>query len=128
MKDLIGYEEKDPKTLAAMPTGYARFVRHSMISRMIDHLSLNHNENHYGYLFAQRVDCDKVIEKYQIKQAHIHEEKSWTFLQVPKDTPSHSNITSYFQHTGCGISSMACGGLSLEEWIIGKPGNSFRNE
>ena len=104
MNDLIGYEEKDPKTLAAMPTGYPRFVRHTMIGRMIDHLSV-HKENHLGYLFAKRSDCDKVIEKYQIKQAHIHEEKSWTFLQVPKDTPSHSNITSYFQHTGCGISS-----------------------
>ena len=105
LNDLIGYEEKDPKTLAAMPTGYPRFVRHTMITRMIDHLSLNHKENHHGYLFTKRSDCDKVIERYQVKHAHVHEEESWTFLQIPKDCQSHSNVTSHFQHTGCGISS-----------------------
>ena len=34
-----------------------------------------------------------------------------------QDTPSHSNITSYFQHTGCGISSRL-GGLSLENGLL----------
>ena len=38
MADVIGYEEKDPATLEAMPTGYPRFVRHQMIKRMVEHL------------------------------------------------------------------------------------------
>jgi hypothetical protein len=38
LDDVIGYEEKHPHTLAAMPTGYPRFVRHRMIQQMLDHL------------------------------------------------------------------------------------------
>ncbi len=105
MADVIGYEEKDPATLEAMPTGYPRFVRHQMIKRMVEHLNTENRIDQCGYLFAQEKDCKDVIERYQLTEAVITGNKNWTLLQIPRHLPENSLVASHFQHTGCGISS-----------------------
>jgi cystathionine gamma-synthase len=103
--DVVGYEEKNPATLAAMPTGYPRFVRHQMIQAMIDHLSDQSGQDRQGYLFARHEDCLDVINRYEITPNLIREEEDWTFLQLPDSSPENTRVASYFQNTGCGISS-----------------------
>ena len=103
--DIIGYEEKDPATLSAMPSGYPRFVRHQFIQRMINHLCSGSNKQTAGYLFAQEKDCEEAIKRYQIKDCKIIRNKDWTLLEIPSDSEKNSLISAYFQHTGCGISS-----------------------
>jgi cystathionine gamma-synthase len=103
--DIVGYEEKNPATLAAMPTGYPRFVRHQMIQAMIDHLSDQSGQDRQGYLFARHEDCLDVINRYGIIPSLIREEEDWTFLQLPDSPPENAQVAAYFQNTGCGISS-----------------------
>ena len=40
MADVIGYEEKDPRVMAKVQTGYPRFVIHKYIARMTEELFL----------------------------------------------------------------------------------------
>ena len=103
--DLIGYEEKDPQTLAALPTGYPRFVRHQMIGQMLADICKDQANTSCGYLFAREQDCEEVIKRYSPKEAHVQQGNGWTLLQVPTASPTNAQISSYFQHTGCGISS-----------------------
>ena len=103
--DLIGYEEKDPQTLAALPTGYPRFVRHQMIAQMLADICKDQANTSCGYLFAREQDCEEVIKRYAPQDAQVQQGNAWTLLQVPKTSPENAQISSYFQHTGCGISS-----------------------
>ena len=71
--DLIGYEEKDPQTLAALPTGYPRFVRHQMIGQMLADICKDQANTSCGYLFAREQDCEEVIKRYSPKEAHVQQ-------------------------------------------------------
>jgi len=59
---VIGYEEKHPHTLAAMPTGYPRFVRHRMIQQMLDYMLGDQADSLSGYLFSRVQDRDEVVQ------------------------------------------------------------------
>ena len=105
VKDLIGYEEKDPTTLAAMPTGYPRFVRHRMIDQMIRELCKESPPSTRGYLFTKETDCEEVIKRYLLQDTKVRRTHGCTLLEIPSASPAKDGVTSYFQHTGCGISS-----------------------
>jgi len=105
LDDVIGYEEKNPETLAAMPTGYPRFVRHQLIQQMVDHLLEDRSVDHYGYLFAREQDCEEVVQRYPLLNPIITRGDHWTLLTLPKHAEDNARVASYFQHTGCGISS-----------------------
>ncbi len=105
LEDVIGYEEKNPQTLAAMPTGYPRFVRHRMIQQMVDHLLADQAEDHCGYLFARKQDCEEVIHRYRLVNPNLTQGDHWTLLTLPRDAKENAKVAAYFQHTGCGISS-----------------------
>jgi cystathionine gamma-synthase len=105
LEDVIGYEEKNPQTLATMPTGYPRFVRHRMIQQMVDHLLADQAEDHCGYLFARKQDCEEVIHRYQLVNPNLTQGDHWTLLTLPRDAKENAKVAAYFQHTGCGISS-----------------------
>ena len=105
LEDVIGYEEKNPQTLAAMPTGYPRFVRHRMIQQMVDHLLADKAEDHCGYLFARKQDCEEVIHRYRLVNPNLTQGDHWTLLTLPRDAKENAKVAAYFQHTGCGISS-----------------------
>jgi cystathionine gamma-synthase len=105
VKDLIGYEEKDPTTLAAMPTGYPRFVRHRMIDQMIRELCKESPPSTHGYLFTKETDCEEVIKRYSLQDTKVRRTQEYTLLEIPSASPAKDGVTSYFQHTGCGISS-----------------------
>ncbi len=105
MADVIGYEEKDPVILRAMPSGYPRFVRHQMIHRMIAHLQGDSGIDRCGYLFARKQDCEDVIKRYRLNETEVSSGEHWTLLQLPQASPDNSLVSSHFQHSGCGISS-----------------------
>ena len=42
MKDMIGYEEKDPSVVQHMTSGYPRFVLHPCLRQLTDHLTRRH--------------------------------------------------------------------------------------
>jgi cystathionine gamma-synthase len=105
LEDVIGYEEKNPQTLAAMPTGYPRFVRHRMIQQMVDHLLGDRAVDHCGYLFARKQDCEDVMIRYRLVNPNLTQGDHWTLLALPKHAKENARVASHFQHTGCGISS-----------------------
>ena len=106
VRDLIGYEEKEPDTLQKMPIGYPRFVRHHFVQQMIDVLAEeNPLPGYNGYLFKQQKDCDACISLGKINDAKVQAGEEFTFLRLPIDSPSQKRISSFFQNTGCGLSS-----------------------
>ncbi len=117
VEDLIGYEEKDPKTLGSMPTGYPRFVRHPMIERMIKRLS-HEQSGKRGYLFSRAEDCAEVIDTYGIEDARVIECQTHTLLELSAAAAANALVSSYFQHTGCGISSRLAEDFLWEQGLL----------
>jgi len=105
LEDVIGYEEKNPETLAAMPSGYPRFVRHRMVQQMVDYLLADCSEDYCGYLFSREQDCEEAVHRYRLVDSNIKKGDDWTLLSLPRHAEENANVACYFQHTGCGISS-----------------------
>ena len=66
-----------------MPTGYPRFVRHRLIQQMVDLLLADQAENHCGYLFARKQDCEEVIHRYRLESSNLIQGDCWTLLTCP---------------------------------------------
>jgi len=117
-EDLIGYEEKHPATLASMPTGYPRFVRHAYIQRMVDDLLTTESPGRQGYLFARSQDCQEVIGRFNPPNISLQQGSGWHLLSLDDQAPENQAISSYFQHTGCGISSRLAETYLFEKGLL----------
>ncbi|MEC7402062.1 MAG: hypothetical protein VX821_08695, partial [Verrucomicrobiota bacterium] len=74
VKDLIGYEEKKQVTLSAIKSGYPRFVRHHLITELIETLGTKkfHDERE-GFLFNKKSDCDFALDLLGLQNASVDE-------------------------------------------------------
>jgi len=105
-RDLIGYEEKDPAVYDSMRSGYPRFVRHHLISKLIRFLDSSEPEKQWDrFLFSDHQSCREAIRHYAINKFKIMEHGGFTSLQVVRGSEDASSIGAFLQHTGCGISS-----------------------
>ena len=106
VKDLIGYEEKKQVTLSAIKSGYPRFVRHHLITELIETLGTKkfHDERE-GFLFIKKSDCDFALDLLGLQNASVDEIDEVVRVQIARGSKDAKSLQAFFQHSGCGISS-----------------------
>lgn len=107
MNDVRGYEESEPRVLAAIQSGYPRFVVHSYVRDLID-------------FFLRRVGLfDRfavlVTSLNAAQNLLLHAGTNVVLIEVDEnlhlahcsanDSVTSDKIRKYLQHTGCGVSS-----------------------
>jgi cystathionine gamma-synthase len=117
MADVIAYEEKEPRTLAKLRSGYPRFVRHAFIEEFTQRYKDGVNHPIEGQLlwFASdkaREDALKMCGNPGDVSPVEFEGK--VGLVMPFKSESERKLSAYLQHTGVGLSSREA------ECLIGK--------
>tara|TARA_Y100001934_G_scaffold117344_1_gene143679 strand:- start:926 stop:2428 length:1503 start_codon:yes stop_codon:yes gene_type:complete len=119
VRDLVGYEEKDPRVLETMVSGYPRFVRHSRIEQLIDYLDRKSGEDGMTrFLVSDQKACEEAILYCSADQAQVIREKGFSSLLVPKGTDQSERVSMFLQHSGIGISSRRAEDVLVREGQI----------
>lgn len=106
MKDVVGYEEKDPDTIAKISTGYPRFCKHFFISEVEEIIKAELGINNRNIsLFASPVAAEEAVVFTRCKDVKIELYKGIDFVHYPEDDKIHAQFCTFIQHTGTGISS-----------------------
>ena len=127
--DVIGYEEKESKTLRNLNSGYPRFVKHSRIKELSNFWARTHTlENRDLFFFPNKQDWDFAQKILDISNAIIETEENYLIVGVLSDSSESERLEKFFQHAGCGLSSrhaeiilQSLGQLSQNESIISNP-------
>ena len=106
VQDLIGYEEKDSRTLSAMRSGYPRFVRNYRIQDLIQHFNQGEADPSLEtFLFSNQADCDFFQSLYQLEPAAQDNQDGLIRLGFPTGSKEAEYCRLFQQHTGSSISS-----------------------
>ena len=127
--DVIGYEEKESKTLRNLNSGYPRFVKHSRIKELSNFWARTHTlENRDLFFFPNKQDWHFAQKILDISNAIIETEENYLIVGVLSDSSESERLEKFFQHAGCGLSSrhaeiilQSLGQLSQIESIISNP-------
>ena len=106
MKDVVGYETKDPEVINKISAGYPRFVTHRLISRLINELLLEKGyKDRTGFALASRSAIDD-FQKFLAPHEIEFEERNGFVLAHAKESPELQKAgKAFLQHTGFSISS-----------------------
>ena len=118
VQDLIGYEEKNPKTLSAMKSGYPRFIQHHFIRQLIQ---LEEDSDEYtgkSFIFAHYQHCQEALKKCAVQNYRIQERENYTWLQLPNGSKEIEDVSSFVQHIGASLSSRQAEEVLLNKGII----------
>ena len=69
--DVIGYEEKESKTLRNLNSGYPRFVKHSRIKELSNFWARTHTLENRDLFFFQTNKTGILPKKYSISQMQL---------------------------------------------------------
>lgn len=106
VEDLIGYEEKKSDTLAAISSGYPRFVRHSKIHELSEYWkTLDQAPDSDNFFFPNLSDLHFAKESCDISNDDIYEYESYHRLRLPKFSEDSKKLQKFHQHAGFGLSS-----------------------
>lgn len=106
VRDLVGYEEKSPETLACLRSGYPRFIQHRFIKQLIEiQERTTDKKGKKSFLFAELKHCHSAIKKFSMRGAKVYERDGFTWLQVDEGSQEALNANAFLQHTGGSISS-----------------------
>lgn len=120
MADVRGYEEKEPRVLEALRSGYPRFVVHEFVQRLIDfYLQREGLKKRAAVLVPSRRAADDLLgwlgqgfEKLEVDTSVF-----LIFCDESNELPSQK-LRKSLQHTGCGISSRQAEDLLFEHGLI----------
>lgn len=115
MDDVRGYEEKDPRVLDAMTSGYPRFVVHAYIAELIDlYFARAGVDGHSAVLVLSEAAAQDLLD-YVGPGAHVLAVDDGLQLVycACSDTDLFSRMRKYVQHVGCGVSSRQAEDLLL---------------
>ena len=118
VQDLIGYEEKNPKTLSKMKSGYPRFIQHHFIRRVIQ---LEEDSSEYtgkSFIFANYHHCQEALNRFAVQNYTIQERENYTWLQLTSGSDQIENISSFIQHIGASLSSRHAEEILLHQGLI----------
>ena len=107
LADVRGYEEKDPKVLAAMASGYPRFLRHAYVREltglMLGEADLRGRE---GALVPDRRSAEDLVA-YTADGCEMREAADGLYLvhHDAGDAATAEAVRRYTQHTGCAVGS-----------------------
>lgn len=124
MADVRGYEEKEPRVLDALQSGYPRFVVHVFIRELIEfYLRREGLAGRTGVLIpARRATQDLVDHVGQgVVSLQVNREATGGDLYLvhsdAADLQLSQRVRKFMQHTGCGISSRQAEDLLLEHGL-----------
>ena len=107
LADVRGYEEKDPEVLAAMTSGYPRFLRHAYVRELtgifLEEAGLSGSE---GVLVPDRGAAEDLV-RYTGERCRLLEvaDGLWLARHDAEDAETAEAVRRYTQHTGCAIGS-----------------------
>lgn len=107
MKDVIGYEERDPRVRNALETGYPRFVEHPLCARLSTALTQRLGTGDAVVTALADDRCAGELIRYVGKGTRVVE--AWPGLcaaVVPgNDSEQGERLRHFLQHTGVAVSS-----------------------
>jgi cystathionine gamma-synthase len=106
-RDVIGYEEKEPRVINALKAGYPRFIYHPIIEKLIARYHKSHCRIGESCLIFPSERMAKLCSEYIIKNENvdtqIHKDSNVSIVTYPKH--AHETAHQFLQHAGGGISS-----------------------
>lgn len=106
MADVIGYEERNPETMAVVKFGYPRFVFHDYVVKAVDLAAAQHEVTGRAVYAVTSAAAAWSLAEYVGAASHaILPEADFVIVHFP-DTPEvRKSAKAFLQHTGVSISS-----------------------
>jgi hypothetical protein len=122
MADVRGYEEKEPRVMAALQSGYPRFVRHRFVADLLKfYLKRSGLTGVEAALVVGRRAAEDLRHhlsclggigvSLQPADAPVY------LVHCPQENPVAPALRRFVQHTGCGISSRQAEDLLLKHGL-----------
>lgn len=107
MADVRGYEERDARVLAALKSGYPRFVEHAFVTELIGfYLEREKLEGRSAVLIPGRRATQDLVDYIGRGVTTVRVEEDLFCVHFDGDNRGlNHRIRKFVQHTGCGISS-----------------------
>ena len=106
MEDVIGYEEKDPRVMAKIQTGYPRFVIHKFVARMAEELLAERGlADRIGFTVTSAKAAEELGEFLGADEFSVEQGEGFAFAHAPDSPEIQANAKSFLQHTGFSVSS-----------------------
>ena len=107
LDDVIGYEEKKPRVMQAMCSGYPRFLRHRWIEELLNfYLDREGLASQFAVLIPSRRASQELVAHFGGQARMLAVEDSLYIIYLSDEYDSDPNeLYRYVQHVGCGISS-----------------------
>lgn len=105
MRDVIGYEEKEPRVMQAFQAGYPRFFRNPLISRLAGKLEEDDCMNADEPLLPTQAAVLDLCAFLGLSERLVAPVQSLWTIRLPDDDSVRKDCRAFLQHTGAGISS-----------------------
>lgn len=138
MRDVIGYETKDPGTIARICSGYPRFVVHGLNQEVVERFKRQHDlAAAQVWLTASRQIADELVGWLKPAVARVIEDGDIFGVTHPANDALSLRARQFLQHTGGFLSSrqaedhlVAAGVVEPieEETVSGEPGRLLRDQ
>ena len=128
MRDVIGYETKDPETLRHLTSGYPRFVQHPYLRQAGVHMARSLGlVGHSVWLTASPHAAAALQASLSLVEARVVEHEGLSGVAFPKSTETHARAKTFLQHTGSQLSSREAEDylLRVGELTEPQPENTF---
>lgn len=122
MRDVIGYETKDPETIRHLSSGYPRFVQHPYLRQAAAHavkaLGL---AGHSAWLTSSRGAARLLRDHLAPAAAQTIEHTGISGVAFPENEETYARAKTFLQHTGTLLSSREAEDYLLREHLISSP-------
>ena len=106
MRDVIGYEEKDPEVVRHLTSGYPRFVVHPFAKQAAEHLARIQNLAGQSLWLTSSVRAAERLRNHlDSPTVKLIEDCPLTGVSFPEDAALSSRSKTFLQHTGMFVSS-----------------------
>ncbi len=107
MRDVIGYEERDPRVVEALNSGYPRFVVHAFIEALIEYYTKREGlQERAAVLIPGRRATQDLVNYAGPGVLTVCVEDGLYLVHFDRgDGELQDRVRKFVQHTGCGISS-----------------------
>ncbi|MBT65270.1 MAG: hypothetical protein CML13_18900 [Puniceicoccaceae bacterium] len=115
MADVRGYEEREPRVIEALKSGYPRFVQHAFVAELIAfYLSREGLEGREAVLIPGRRATQDLVERIGAGLGILKVDEAVFLVHYDaSDRDLCRLVKKFVQHTGCGISSRQAEDLLL---------------
>jgi len=106
MRDIIGYETKEPETMQHLCSGYPRFVQHPYLRQAAVHiLNALGLKDHLAWLTASPAAAHALQTWLAPTETRVIEHDGLSGVAFPDNTDTFAKAKTFLQHTGSLLSS-----------------------